>query len=116
MKNVIKMLAVAGLMTAGFAQAAVPADINAAPGVLFVNWNATAAMAGKANPMLEVRDESGDLLASVHANLMGTQTERDAVVAALIPQAHRQVALGAARDLDLLGAHQAGVNRCQQTA
>ncbi len=69
MKNVIKMLAVAGLMTAGFAQAAVPAD----PGVLFVNWNATAAMAGKANPMLEVRDESGDLLASVHANLMGTQ-------------------------------------------
>ena len=73
MKNVIKMLAVAGLMTAGFAQAAVPADLNAAPGVLFVNWNATAAMAGKANPMLEVRDESGDLLASVHANLMGTQ-------------------------------------------
>ncbi|MCE9956540.1 hypothetical protein [Aeromonas rivipollensis] len=73
MKNLIKMLAVAGLMTAGFAQAAVPADINAAPGVLFVNWNTTTAMAGKANPMLEVRDESGDLLASVHASLMGTQ-------------------------------------------
>ena len=35
MKNVIKMLAVAGLMTAGFAQASVPADLNAAPGVLF---------------------------------------------------------------------------------
>ncbi len=30
MKNVIKMLAVAGLMTAGFAQASVPADLNAA--------------------------------------------------------------------------------------
>ncbi len=73
MKNVIKMLAVAGLMTAGAAQASVPADFNAAPGVLFVNWSATAAMDGKANPMLEVRDESGDLLASVHANLMGTQ-------------------------------------------
>ncbi|MEI4970982.1 hypothetical protein [Aeromonas caviae] len=73
MKNAIKMLAVAGLMTAGAAQASVPADFNAAPGVLFVNWSATAAMDGKANPMLEVRDESGDLLASVHANLMGTQ-------------------------------------------
>ncbi|MDF2393226.1 MULTISPECIES: hypothetical protein [Aeromonas] len=73
MKNVIKMLAVAGLMTAGFAQASVPADLNAAPGVLFVNWHATAAMDGKANPTLEVRDESGDLVASVHANLMGAQ-------------------------------------------
>ena len=73
MKNVIKMLAVAGLMTAGFAQASVPADLNAAPGVLFVNWHATAAMDGKANPMLEVRDEAGDLVASVHANLMGAQ-------------------------------------------
>ena len=73
MKNVIKMLAVAGLMTTGFANASVPADFNAMPGVLFVNWNATAAMDGKANPMLEVRDESGDLLASVHANLIGTQ-------------------------------------------
>ena len=73
MKNVIKMLAVAGLMTASFAQATVPADLNAAPGVLFVNWHATAAMDGKANPMLEVRDESGDLVASVHANLMGAQ-------------------------------------------
>ena len=73
MKNVIKMLAVAGLMTTGFANASVPADFNAMPGVLFVNWNATAAMDGKANPMLEVRDESGDLLASVHANLTGTQ-------------------------------------------
>ncbi|MBR7630083.1 MAG: hypothetical protein ACRC7D_03840 [Aeromonas popoffii] len=73
MKNVIKMLAVAGLMTAGFAQASVPADLNAAPGVLFVNWHATATVDGKANPMLEVRDESGDVLASVHANLTGTQ-------------------------------------------
>ncbi|PKQ72139.1 hypothetical protein AOX56_07295 [Aeromonas sobria] len=76
MKNVIKMLAVAGLMTTGFAQASVPADFNAMPGVLFVNWNATAAVDGKANPMLEVRDESGDLLASVHANLTGTQQVR----------------------------------------
>ena len=73
MKNVIKMLAVAGLMTAGFAQASVPADLNAAPGVLFVNWHATAAMDGKANPMLEVRDESGDLVACVHAYLMGAK-------------------------------------------
>lgn len=73
MKNVIKMLAVAGLMSAGVAQASVPADFNATPGVLFVNWHAGAAMAGKANPVLEVRDESGDLVASVHANLMGTQ-------------------------------------------
>ncbi|MBL0535542.1 hypothetical protein JD541_21510 [Aeromonas dhakensis] len=73
MKNVIKMLAVAGLMTAGFAQASVPADLNAAPGVLFVNWHATAVVEGKGNPMLEVRDESGDLVASVHANLMGSQ-------------------------------------------
>ena len=73
MKNLIKMLAVAGLMTAGVAQASVPADFNAAPGVLFVNWHASSTMAGKANPMLEVRDESGDLVASVHANLMGTQ-------------------------------------------
>ena len=73
MKNVSKMLAAAGLMTAGFAQAAVPADFNATPGVLFVKWNATAAMYGKSNPMLEVRNESGDLLASVHANLTGTQ-------------------------------------------
>ena len=73
MKNLIKMLAVAGLMTAGVAQASVPADFNAAPGVLFVNWHASATMDGKANPMLEVRDESGDVVASVHANLMGTQ-------------------------------------------
>ena len=73
MKNVIKMLAVAGLMSAGVAQAAVPADFNAAPGVLFVNWHTSVAVAGNANPMLEVRDESGDVVASVHANLMGTQ-------------------------------------------
>lgn len=73
MKNLIKMLAVAGLMTTGVAQASVPADLNAAPGVLFVNWHASATMAGKANPMLEVRDEFGDLVASVHANLTGTQ-------------------------------------------
>ncbi|MGY4108029.1 hypothetical protein [Aeromonas encheleia] len=73
MKNVIKMLAVAGLMTAGAAQASVPADFNAAPGVLFVNWQASAAVDGPANPMLEVRDESGDVLASVHASLTGTQ-------------------------------------------
>ncbi|MGY3886462.1 MULTISPECIES: hypothetical protein [Aeromonas] len=73
MKNVIKMLAVAGLMTAGVAQAAVPANFSAAPGVLVVNWQADAAIDGKANPMLEVRDESGDVLASVHANLTGTQ-------------------------------------------
>lgn len=73
MKNVIKMLAVAGLMTAGAAQAAVPANFSAAPGVLFVNWQAGAAIDGKANPMLEVRDESGELLASVHASLNGTQ-------------------------------------------
>ncbi|WP_421345715.1 hypothetical protein [Aeromonas veronii] len=76
MKNVIKMLAVAGLMTTGFAHAAVPADFNATPGVLFVKWHSTAALDGKANPMLEVRDESGDLLASVHANLTGTQQVR----------------------------------------
>ena len=76
MKNVIKMLAVAGLMTAGFAQASVPADLNAAPGVLFVNWHATAAVEGKGNPMRDVRDESGDLVASVHANLMGSQQEQ----------------------------------------
>ena len=76
MKNVIKMLAVAGLMTAGAAQASVPADFTATPGVLFVNWQASAAIDGKANPMLEVRDESGDLLASVHASLMGTQQVR----------------------------------------
>ncbi|MFG0832661.1 hypothetical protein ACEUC3_10995 [Aeromonas bivalvium] len=76
MKNLIKMLAVAGLMTAGVAQASVPADFTATPGVLFVNWQASAAIDGKANPMLEVRDESGDLLASVHASLMGTQQVR----------------------------------------
>lgn len=76
MKNVIKMLAVAGLITAGVAQASVPADFTATPGVLFVNWQASAAIDGKANPMLEVRDESGDLLASVHASLMGTQQVR----------------------------------------
>ncbi|MFM4704942.1 hypothetical protein [Aeromonas bivalvium] len=76
MKNVIKMLAVAGLMTAGVAQASVPANFTATPGVLFVNWQASAAIDGKANPMLEVRDESGDLLASVHASLMGTQQVR----------------------------------------
>ena len=73
MKNVIKMLAVAGLMTAGVAQAAGPANFSAAPGVLVVNWQASAAIDGKSNPMLEVRDESGDVLASVHANLTGTQ-------------------------------------------
>lgn len=73
MRNVIKMLAVAGLMSAGLAQAAVPADVNAAPGVLFVNWHASAAAAGNTNPVLEVRDESGDLLASVHASLTGSQ-------------------------------------------
>ena len=76
MKNVIKMLAVVGLMTAGFAQASVPADLNATPGVLFVNWHASAAADGKANPMLEVRDESGDVVASAHANLAGTQQVR----------------------------------------
>ncbi|MCS3456781.1 hypothetical protein M2366_002887 [Aeromonas sp. BIGb0405] len=73
MKNVIKMLAVAGLMSSGLAQASVPADFSATPGSLLVNWQASAVIDGKSNPMLEVRDESGDLLASVHADLMGTQ-------------------------------------------
>ncbi|WP_167386716.1 hypothetical protein [Aeromonas cavernicola] len=73
MNKLIKMLAIAGLMTTGVANAAIPADFNAAPGVLFVNWHATAAVEGNSQPMLEVRDESGDVLASVHANLLGTQ-------------------------------------------
>ena len=73
MKNLIKILAVAGLMTAGAAQASVPADFNATPGVLFVNWHAHASVDRNGNPKLEVRDESGDVLASVPASLLGTQ-------------------------------------------
>jgi len=73
MKNVIKMLAIAGLMTAGAAQASVPASFSATPGVLLVNWHAHAALDGKASYMLEVRDESDELLASVPANLLGSQ-------------------------------------------
>lgn len=76
MKNVIKMLAVAGLMTTGFANAAVPADFNAAPGVLFVKWHAAAAMDGKVKPMLEIRNEAGELISSAHADLAGTQQIR----------------------------------------
>jgi len=76
MKNVIKMLAVAGLMTTGFAHAAVPADFNATPGVLFVKWNATAAMDGNAKPMLEIRNEAGELISSAHADLAGIQQVR----------------------------------------
>ncbi|PJG57992.1 hypothetical protein [Aeromonas cavernicola] len=73
MNKLIKILAIAGLMTTGFTHAAVPADFTATPGVLFVNWHTTAAGEGNSQPMLEVRDESGDVLASVQANLMGTQ-------------------------------------------
>lgn len=73
MKNLIKVLAVAGLMSSGLAQASVPADFSTTPGTLLVNWQASAVIDGKSNPMLEVRDESGDLLTSVHASLMGTQ-------------------------------------------
>lgn len=73
MKNVIKMLAFASLMTAGAAQASVPANFSATPGVLFVNWHAHASLDDKTSSTLEVRDESGELLASAPANLLGTQ-------------------------------------------
>ena len=46
----IKMLAVAGLMSAGVACGFRPCRLQCHPGVLFVNWHVGAAMAGKANP------------------------------------------------------------------
>ncbi|KUE78394.1 hypothetical protein ACKC5O_13275 [Aeromonas schubertii] len=71
MRHAIKLLAVAGLMTAGVAQASVPADFSAVPGVLMVKWHDAAAISGAST--LEVRDAAGELLASVPARTMGTQ-------------------------------------------
>ncbi|ENY73413.1 hypothetical protein G114_02649 [Aeromonas diversa CDC 2478-85] len=72
MRTLIKMLAVAGLMTTSLAHAAVPADFSAAPGVLFVKWHGDAVQHGAG--MLEVRDATGELLAAVPAKSAGTQS------------------------------------------
>lgn len=74
MKNLIKTLALAGLMSTGLAQATdIPAEIDSSPGMLFVEWHATPEMSSAANQKLEVRDESGAVLASVPADMTGTQ-------------------------------------------
>lgn len=76
MKTLIKTLALAGLMGSGLALAVVPADFNASPGVLLVNWHEGTAMSNDGNAKLEVRDESGELLSSVQPSMMGTQYVR----------------------------------------
>ena len=74
MKNVIKILALTGLMSTALVQATeIPADIEVSHGVLFVHWNAPAEEYAKANPTLEVHDESGGILVAAPATLMGTQ-------------------------------------------
>ena len=74
MKTLIKTLALAGLMSTGLAQATdLPAEINSSPGVLFVDWNGTPEMSSAGGDKLEVRDESGTVLASVPADTTGTQ-------------------------------------------
>jgi hypothetical protein len=74
MKNAIKTLVLAGLMSTGLAQATdIPAEIDSSPGVLFVNWQESPEMTTAAGQKLEVRDEYGTVLASVPADTTGTQ-------------------------------------------
>ncbi|QFI53388.1 hypothetical protein [Aeromonas simiae] len=69
-------IALLGMMGSVAAQAAIPAEVRATPGMLFVDWQATAALEGKGNPLLEVRNEFGDVIASTHASLTGRQVVR----------------------------------------
>ncbi|MFQ2323514.1 hypothetical protein [Aeromonas dhakensis] len=65
----------AGLAHTGLAQAALPADVSVAPGLLFVNWHDTAS-SGDAHPTLEVHNAAGDLIKRVPARLNGMQQVR----------------------------------------
>lgn len=76
MKNLTKSLALAVLMSSGLVQAALPADISSSPGVLLVNWHNAAPMDSTTPQKLEVRDDSGAVLASVHPEMTGTQYVR----------------------------------------
>lgn len=73
MKSLIKIVVLSGLMAVGVAHAELPADISASPGVLRVNWHETSAMDTATASKLEVRNESGDLLASAPVDMKGTQ-------------------------------------------
>lgn len=63
------------LMLAGLAQAALPADVSAAPGLLFVNWH-DAVSSNEAHPTLVIRNAAGDVLKRVPAELQGMQQVR----------------------------------------
>ncbi|HDN9017205.1 TPA: hypothetical protein ACNUUK_003128 [Aeromonas salmonicida subsp. smithia] len=74
-KKTLTLFALAGLAHIGMAQAAIPADVSAAPGLLFVNWHDNAS-SSSANPTLMIRNASGDLLKQVPAELKGMQQVR----------------------------------------
>ncbi|WHF35723.1 hypothetical protein QLQ87_16350 [Aeromonas salmonicida] len=73
-KKTLTLFALAGLAHIGMAQAAIPADVSAAPGLLFVNWHDNAS--SSTNPTLMIRNASGDLLKQVPAELKGMQQVR----------------------------------------
>lgn len=75
MKNTLALFMLAGLAHVGMAQAAIPADVSAAPGLLFVNWHDDAS-SSSANPTLMIRNDSGDVLKQVPAELKGMQQVR----------------------------------------
>ena len=75
-KKTLTLFALAGLAHIGMAQAAIPADVSAAPGLLFVNWHDNASSSSSANPTLMIRNAAGDLLKQVPAELKGMQQVR----------------------------------------
>lgn len=78
MKKTLTLFALAGLAGLahiGMAQAAIPADVSVAPGLLFVNWHDDAS-SSNAHPTLMIRNASGDVLKRVPAELKGMQQVR----------------------------------------
>ena len=71
----LTLLMLAGLAHTGLAQAALPAAVSAAPGLLFVNWH-DAVSSNEANPTLVIRNATGDVLKRVPAELQGMQQVR----------------------------------------
>ncbi|MFM5075450.1 hypothetical protein [Aeromonas hydrophila] len=74
----LTLLMLAGLAHTGLAQAALPAlpaDVSAAPGLLFVNWH-DAVSSNEAHPTLVIRNATGDVLKRVPAELQGMQQVR----------------------------------------
>ena len=71
----LTLLMLASLAHTGLAQAALPADVSAAPGLLFVNWH-DAVSSNEAHPTLVIRNATGDVLKRVPAELQGMQQVR----------------------------------------